>query len=109
MREALRDILLTSFACLVLLDGLFARRRHADSHVALCRDGAGLFAFLLLNWPALEPQSTRRHMKKRRRSLGRPLLHARALCFDQPLRGLDDGAQGPRVLEVIRYSRPLLV
>jgi hypothetical protein len=31
----------------VLLDGLFARRRHADSHVAyvaLCRDGAGLFS-----------------------------------------------------------------
>jgi hypothetical protein len=28
---------------------------------------------------SLEPQSTRRHMKKRRRSLGRTLLHARAL------------------------------
>jgi hypothetical protein len=34
MREALRDSLPTLFACLVLLDGLFARRRHADSHVA---------------------------------------------------------------------------
>jgi hypothetical protein len=45
MREALRDILPTSFACLVLLVGPFARRRHADSHVALCRDGAGLFFF----------------------------------------------------------------
>ena len=33
MREALRDILPTLFACLVLLDGLFARRRHADNHV----------------------------------------------------------------------------
>jgi hypothetical protein len=45
MREALRDILPTSFACLVLLDGLFARRQHADSHVALCRDGGGRFFF----------------------------------------------------------------
>jgi hypothetical protein len=45
MREALRDILPIPFACMVLLDGLFARRRHADSHVALCRDGAGLFFF----------------------------------------------------------------
>jgi hypothetical protein len=35
MREALRDILPTLFACLVLLDGLFSRRRHAASHVAL--------------------------------------------------------------------------
>jgi hypothetical protein len=44
------------FACLVLLDGLFSRRRHAASHVALCRDGGG--RFFLLDWPALEPQST---------------------------------------------------
>jgi hypothetical protein len=44
MREALRDILPTSFACLVLLNDLFARRRHADSHVDLCRDGAGPFS-----------------------------------------------------------------
>jgi hypothetical protein len=41
MREALRDIFPTSFACLVLIDGLFARRRHADSHVALCLPGWG--------------------------------------------------------------------
>jgi hypothetical protein len=47
MREALRDNPPTSFACLVLLDGLFARRRHADSHVALCRDGGRLFSSLL--------------------------------------------------------------
>jgi hypothetical protein len=68
MREALRDILPTSFACLVLLDGLFSRRRHADnSHVALCRDGGG--RFFLLDWPALEPQSTRPHMQKWRQSL----------------------------------------
>jgi hypothetical protein len=33
MREALRDTPPTSFACMVLLGGLFARRRHADSHV----------------------------------------------------------------------------
>jgi hypothetical protein len=45
MREALNDILPTSFACLVLLDGLFSRPRHADSHVALCRDGGGRFFF----------------------------------------------------------------
>jgi hypothetical protein len=48
--EALRDTLPTLFACLpgagalVLLAGLFARRRHADSHVALCRDGRGIFS-----------------------------------------------------------------
>jgi hypothetical protein len=55
MREALRDIRLpTSFACLVLLDGLFARRRHADSHVALCRDGsrAGFIGRPVLDMPA---------------------------------------------------------
>jgi hypothetical protein len=46
MREALRDIPPTSFACLVLLDGLFARRRHAHSHMALCQDvGEGVFFF----------------------------------------------------------------
>jgi hypothetical protein len=67
MREALRDILPTLFACLVLLDGLFTRRRHAASHVALCQDGGG--RFFLLDWPALEPQSTRLHMQKRRQSL----------------------------------------
>jgi hypothetical protein len=46
MRETiLRDILPTSFACLVLLDGLFARRWHAASHVALCRGGGeGVFS-----------------------------------------------------------------
>ena len=45
MREALRDILPTLFACLVLLDGLFFRRRHAASHVALCRDlGEAVFS-----------------------------------------------------------------
>jgi hypothetical protein len=33
--------------------------------------------FFLLDWPALEPQSTRRHMKKRRRSL-RTAVAARA-------------------------------
>jgi hypothetical protein len=73
------DILPTLFACLVL-DGLFACRRHADSHVAHCRDGAGQQQafFSLLDWPALEPQSTtRRHMKKR--GMGRPLLPARTL------------------------------
>jgi hypothetical protein len=59
MREALRDILPTSFACLVLLGGLFSRRRHADSHVALCQDGRGRGPFLLLDWPALEPQTTK--------------------------------------------------
>jgi hypothetical protein len=96
MREALRDVLPTSFACLVLLGGLFARRRHADSHVALCRDGGGRFFLLDWPWPALESQSTRPHMQKRRRSLGRPLLHARALC--------DHGAprrspQKPRVVD----------
>ena len=31
MREALRDILPTSFPCLVLLDGLFSRRRHMQT------------------------------------------------------------------------------
>jgi hypothetical protein len=45
MREALRDTLPTFFACLVLLDGLFACRRHADSNVAFCRDGGGRFFF----------------------------------------------------------------
>jgi hypothetical protein len=84
----------TLFACLVLLDGLFARRQHADSHVTPCWDGGG--RFFLLDWPALEPQSTRPHMQKRRRSLRRPLLHARALC--------DHGAprrspQKPRVVD----------
>jgi hypothetical protein len=44
MREALCDILSTLFACLVLLGGLFSRRRHADSHVALCRDGGDRFS-----------------------------------------------------------------
>jgi hypothetical protein len=39
MRGALRGVLPTSFACLVLLDRLFSRRRHADSHVALYRGG----------------------------------------------------------------------
>jgi hypothetical protein len=53
--------------------------------------------FFLLDWPALEPQITRRHMKKRRRSLGRPLLHARALCGDHgaPRRS----PQKPRVVD----------
>jgi hypothetical protein len=46
MRGALRDILPTClFDCLVLLDGLFSRRRLAASHVALCRDGGGRFFF----------------------------------------------------------------
>jgi hypothetical protein len=35
LREALCDTLPTSFAYLVLLDGIFARRQHADSHVWL--------------------------------------------------------------------------
>jgi hypothetical protein len=37
--------------------------------------------FFVLDWPALEPQSTRQHMQKRRGGRwGRPLLLARALC-----------------------------
>jgi hypothetical protein len=44
----------TSFACLVLLDGLFSRHRHADRHLTPCRDGGD--RFLRLGWPALEPQ-----------------------------------------------------
>jgi hypothetical protein len=55
MREALRDILPTLFACLVLLDGLFSRRRHAASHVALCRDGGGRFFF------STGPHSSHKH------------------------------------------------
>jgi hypothetical protein len=42
MREALRDILPTSLAYLVLLDGLFARRRHADSPDSQPRGSAGM-------------------------------------------------------------------
>jgi hypothetical protein len=39
-------------------DVLFSRRRHADSHVALCRDGGGRFFFSTGPHSALEPQST---------------------------------------------------
>jgi hypothetical protein len=77
MREALRDILPTSFACLVLLDGLFARRRHAGSCVALCRDagmvvvvvvvvGGGGGGGVLATGPPTTPKArTRPHMQKR--------------------------------------------
>jgi hypothetical protein len=38
-------------------------------------------AFFLLDWPALEPQSKRPHMQKRRQSLRTAgAAHARALC-----------------------------
>jgi hypothetical protein len=57
---------------------LFSRRRHADSHVALCRDGGG--RFFVLDWPAIEPQSTRQHMQKRGRSLGTAVAARGALC-----------------------------
>jgi hypothetical protein len=43
--------------------------------------GMGKTYFLLLDWPALEPQSMRPHMQKRRRSLRTVVAaHARALC-----------------------------
>jgi hypothetical protein len=60
----------TSFACLVLLDGLFSRRQHADiSHVALCRDGGGHFFFSAGPHSSYKAQSTRPHMQKRRGGL----------------------------------------
>jgi hypothetical protein len=48
MREALRDILPTLFACLVLLDGLFSRRRHAETAKWLSAGmGQAVFSFRL--------------------------------------------------------------
>jgi hypothetical protein len=71
MREALRDILPTLFACLVLLDGLFSRRRHAETAKWLSAGmGQAVFSFRLAAHAETEAVAED----------GRPLLHARALC-----------------------------
>jgi hypothetical protein len=64
--------------CCQMLASLLAAGAHADNRQprgSLPGWGGALF---LLDWPALEPQSTRRrHMEIRRRPLGRSFLHAR--------------------------------
>jgi hypothetical protein len=55
--------------CCYVLYGLFSRRRHTDSHVALCRDERGRFFFSNGPHSSHKAQSTRPHMQKRRRPL----------------------------------------
>jgi hypothetical protein len=45
----------------VLLDGLFARRRHVDSHVAPCRDGGGRFSSRLARTRATKHEAAHAH------------------------------------------------